>query len=198
MTDALGKNQGHLSYPNQGRFIYEYRRHATSDIMSDKGRAYVRYHSPYRGVVYQVHYELASLENDTHQHRLWAGEQWLAKFCRCSTRAVQRALNQLVQDGFLERLMPATGQYNAEYRFLFPPTNIDISADEETDEAKVARHFGRVARQPRQSSQTSRPSSPIYTNEEHKETENPSISDSVENGPARARAIKEMLQRKVS
>jgi hypothetical protein len=83
--------------------------------------------------------------------------------------------------------MPATGQYNAEYRFLFPPTNIDISADEETDEAKVARHFGRVARQP-----------PIYTNEEHKETENPSISDSVENGPARARAIKEMLQRKVS
>lgn len=146
--------------------------------MSDKGRAYVRQHSPYKGAFYHIHYELGSLENDTYQHRLWAGEKYLAMFGRCSTRTVQRALNQLVADGFLERLAGATGQFNAEYRFLFPDTETNINADDGDADAKVARHFDRVARRSRRGGQTSDPSSPIYTNEGNKETDDSPNSDS--------------------
>lgn len=89
--------------------------------MSDKGRAYVIEHSPYTGAAYFIHYMLGDLENSSHDHRLFTGDDWIAKATRTSIRTVQRTKTQMVADGFLELLDGRSGRgRHQEYRFLFP------------------------------------------------------------------------------
>ena len=96
--------------------------------MSDKGRAFVKEHSPYTGTTYFIHYLLGDLENVSHDHRLFTGDKRLAFEARTSVRTVIRAKAQLVTDGFLEVLNDKTSPgHPAEYRFLFPETGDKLS-----------------------------------------------------------------------
>jgi predicted transcriptional regulator len=94
--------------------------------MSDRGRNYVDAHSPYSGNLFLIHYRLGDLENDTYHHRLFMGVPYMARKCRCSKKTIQRALNQFVEDGFLDRIAPETAEKAGEYVFLFPETAVDI------------------------------------------------------------------------
>jgi hypothetical protein len=96
--------------------------------VSDKGRAFVKEHSPYTGTTYFIHYLLGDLENVSHDHRLFTGDKRLAFEARTSVRTVIRAKAQLVTDGFLEVLNDKTSPgHPAEYRFLFPETGDKLS-----------------------------------------------------------------------
>ena len=111
--------------------------------MSDAGRAYVEKHSPYTGAMFLIHLRLGNIENDTYNHRLFIGDENLAKLCRCSTKTVQRAKAQMVRDGFLRIVKPATGQRVAEYEFLFPDTSVNITM-ERVKEDEVGGHSVQV------------------------------------------------------
>jgi len=102
--------------------------------MSDAGRAYVEKHSPYTGAMFLIHLRLGNIENDTYNHRLFISDDNLAKLCRCSTKTVQRAKAQMVEDGFLRLLKPAKGQRIAEYEFLFPDTSVNITLERIEDD----------------------------------------------------------------
>ena len=112
--------------------------------MSDTGRAYVEKHSPYTGAMFLIHLRLGNIENDTYNHRLFIADENLAKLCRCSTKTVQRAKAQMVEDGFLRLLKPATGRRAAEYEFLFPDTSVDITpqpVDDDVENDEIGGHF---------------------------------------------------------
>ena len=129
--------------------------------MSAEGQTYVEDHSPYRGVTLMVHLRLGLLSNDANDYRIWAGDEYLARKCGCSLRSVTRAKAQLVKDGYLEELFPATGRLVSEYRFIFKGEQI---GRQDGAPSRIASQRGRN-RSP------STPSSPIYRNK-LKETDN--------------------------
>lgn len=89
--------------------------------MSAEATGWVYRHSPYTGATYQVHQAIADSANDQHENRFWMRQRKLARKARVSRASVQRALDLLVADGFLERLGIATGTDDlVEYRFLQP------------------------------------------------------------------------------
>jgi len=105
--------------------------------MSDAGRAYVEKHSPYTGAFFLIHLRLGNIENDTYNHRLFIGDENLAKLCRCSVKTVQRAKAQMIEDGFLRLLKPATGRKVAEYEFLFPETKTKVEVAPVKEDAEI-------------------------------------------------------------
>ena len=131
--------------------------------MSDAGRAYVEKHSPYTGTMFLIHLRLGNIENDTYNHRLFIADENLAKLCRCSTKSVQRAKAQMVKDGFLRLLRPASGRRVAEYEFLFPQTDVDITPDFVPEEEEIGGHFV-----------PSEEDSPLYINKKKESTKSTS------------------------
>jgi hypothetical protein len=114
--------------------------------MSAESQVDVEKFSPYKGAQYMVHLRMGILANDTHNYELFMGDKKMAYLCRCSIKTVQRTREQMIDDGLLEFLTPATGQSPARYRFIFHAE-------------KVGGHLG-------QSRWTSEKSSPIYVKED--------------------------------
>lgn len=134
--------------------------------MSDRGRHYVDKHSPYSGTTFLIHYRLGDLENDTYGHRLFMGIPWMAKKCRCSKKTIQRAMLQMVEDGFLELLFPETAEKAAEYIFLFPGEAVDnLTTD------------GDGGGQLRKERWTSTETTPIYVTKEYNNSSSPTSDD---------------------
>jgi len=145
--------------------------------MSDAGRAYVEKHSPYTGTMFLIHLRLGNIENDTYNHRLFIADENLAKLCRCSTKSVQRAKAQMVEDGFLRLLRPASGRRVAEYEFLFPQTDVDITPDFVPEEEEIGGHFVRIGGHPVRIGGHFVPSeedSPLYINKQKESTKSTS------------------------
>ena len=87
--------------------------------MSSECEAFVEKHSPYDGTAYMVHLRMAMIANETHDYRLFVGDETMAKLCRCSIKSVQRARQQMIKDGYLIQTERAVGQRKAEYEFVF-------------------------------------------------------------------------------
>jgi hypothetical protein len=119
--------------------------------MSAEGQAYVERYSPYKGDTYLIHLRIGMLSNETHHNTLFSGDKYLAGLCRCDTKTVQRARKQMIEDGYLSLLTPATGQKPAVYQVLFPEVggHFDYLPDE-------------VGGHPVRSRWTSAKTSPIY------------------------------------
>jgi hypothetical protein len=130
--------------------------------VSDAGRAYVERHSPYKGDFFLIHLRLGNIENDTYNHRLFIADLNLAKLCRCSTKTVQRAKDQMVRDGFLRQLKPAVGQRVAEFEFLFPKTQVNIQMEPIEEDGQSVEEGGQSVL----SGWTSREPSPTNRNKE--------------------------------
>ena len=89
--------------------------------MSNEAMGYVFTHSPYSGDTRSVHLAIADTVNDMYENRLWMTVAALAEKCRCSTRTVQRALQRMTAEGYLELLQDGGGRGRpTEYRFLMP------------------------------------------------------------------------------
>lgn len=96
--------------------------------MSDEGRYYVKQYSPYTDSTFWVHYAFGDLANHGNGYELWMTneairEQWPA----LSVRAIRKARQQLVDDGFLETIESSSYRgHAASYRFIFadvPPNS---------------------------------------------------------------------------
>lgn len=87
--------------------------------MSAESQTFVEDLSPYKGSTYDVHLRLGLLANDGYGYRIFCGDEFLQWKCRCSERAVKKAKAELIRDGYLKVVTPATGQNVAEYEFLF-------------------------------------------------------------------------------
>ncbi len=129
--------------------------------MSGPSQSYVERSSPYVGNFYTIHLRLGLLANETNHYRLWIKDETLAKLCRCSTKTVQRAKQQMVKDGYLKLVESARAQAPAVYEFVFK------------DEGGQNVHPGGVeGGHPVPRGWTSGESSPIYR-KEIKESETP-------------------------
>lgn len=87
--------------------------------MSSDALGYVFRYSPYTGATFAVHLAMGDVVNDAYGYRFFMSVGNLAKKARCERRTAGRALQQLVDDGFLEQLVDHPGGVT-EYRFLFP------------------------------------------------------------------------------
>jgi len=92
--------------------------------MSAESMGYVRTVSPFQGATFLVHLVVADLVSEAHDYELWCTQGWLAERSRVSVRGVQRALDQMIEEGWLTVLEPnkAVGKPN-RYRFEFPVDN---------------------------------------------------------------------------
>ncbi len=153
--------------------------------MSSECEAYVEKHSPYSGNYYLIHMRLATLANETNDYKLWIGDAKLQDLCRCSLKTLQRVRNQMITDGFLALVEPATGRKKAVYKLLMP---------ERIGGHSVLNRWSLC------------PTSPIYINKSKKSETSVSQPPPVdmseyarmqaersENGPERARDLKRML-----
>ena len=131
--------------------------------MSAESQTFVEDLSPYKGSTYDVHLRLGLLANDGYSYRIFCGDDYLQWKCRCSERAVKKAKAELIRDGSLKLIAPATGQNVAEYEFLF----------------KGQEHLRKEGGKKRKGRVQKAVSTPTYINE-CKESENLSISDPVD------------------
>lgn len=129
-------------------------------IVSAKGQAYVEANSPYSGTTYLIHLRFGMLENETHGHLLYMGDVKFAELCRCSTKTVQRAREQMINDGFLRMDKPAAKGHKAEYEFLFPDPSILGGQIVQANES-LGGHPDRLDGHPVQVGWTSEESSPL-------------------------------------
>lgn len=133
--------------------------------MSAEGQAYVERYSPYKGDTYLIHLRIGMLTNDTYKNTLFSGDKYLAGLCRCSVKTVQRAREQMIEDGYLALLTPATGRKPAVYQVLFP--EIGGHFDHLPDE---------IGGHPVPNRWTSTETSPIYRKESNSESDTPGKS----------------------
>lgn len=89
--------------------------------MSGEAIGYVYRRSPFRGVAFAVHLAIADVANDLYGNTLWASCEEIAKKARTGRQSVVRALADLTEQGFLERIGEdrPTG-YPVKYRLLMP------------------------------------------------------------------------------
>ena len=87
-------------------------------------------HSPYTGDMRVVHIVLAERANEDHDWELWFSTATVAQKAACSTKTVQRALGQMVSDGYLEVIEVSPGK-PTRYRFQSGPTLDKLSRVEE-------------------------------------------------------------------
>jgi len=92
--------------------------------MSAEAVSYVYRHSPYNGATFTIHLAIADVVNDTHNNEFWMATDTVAQKTRTNRRTVQRAIDTLCNDGFMELTGKATQHRPATYRFLFPPVDI--------------------------------------------------------------------------
>lgn len=99
--------------------------------MSAQATGYVFERSPYTGAGFAVHLAIADSVNDLHGHEFWLRARRLARKARVSRDRALAALEQLVQDGFLELIERGGGRSKpSRYRFLFPDAAVVYSADQ--------------------------------------------------------------------
>jgi len=92
--------------------------------MSGEAVGYVYRHSPYNGATFTIHLAIADVINDTHNNQFWMATNTVAQKTRTSRSTVQRAIDRLCDDGFMELIKEATQHRPAIYRFLFPPVEV--------------------------------------------------------------------------
>ena len=88
--------------------------------MSAESEAFVDRFSPYRGNTLMIHQRFGILANEAYDYRIFMRDEKICDLCRCSPKTLQRARNQMIKDGFLQRVKTAYGHQSAEYVFLFP------------------------------------------------------------------------------
>ena len=87
--------------------------------MSDEGRNYVKAYSPFTGTTFWVHYVLGDLANWQHGYEVFVGNKRLTEEWPFSLRAVERAMTDLIDGGYLVVVTrPAPGR-PVRYRFEF-------------------------------------------------------------------------------
>ena len=93
--------------------------------MSAEATAYVYRFSPFAGVTFQIHHAIADSVNDQRENEFWMGQEKLARKARVGRRSAQRALEELLANGFVELLREGAtkGEPNL-YRFLFPDVEV--------------------------------------------------------------------------
>ena len=90
--------------------------------MSAEASGYVWRNSPYTGTKFAIHLAIADTVNDGHQNRLWMSSDQIAMKSRAHRRTVQRVIDEMVEDGFLQRWREATQHFPATYEFIFKET----------------------------------------------------------------------------
>ena len=87
--------------------------------MSAKSQDYVEDNSPYDGIAYMIHLRMGILANNTHGYTIFMRDELFAHLCRCSTKTLQRARVEMVKDGYLSLISPATKKEVAKWQFIF-------------------------------------------------------------------------------
>jgi len=117
------------------------------------------------------------LANETYGYRIFSGDKKFAELCRCSVKSLQRARQQMIDDGFLALVKPATGQKVAEYQFIFKK----VGGQNVQPLEEVGGHPVQVGGHPVQSRWTSGETTPIYViKEESKESNSPASVQSTD------------------
>ncbi len=87
--------------------------------MSDEGRNYVKQYSPFTGSTFWVHYVLGDLANWQHGYEVFVGNRRLTEEWPFSLRAVERAMTDLIDGGYLVVVTPPAPGRSVRYRFEF-------------------------------------------------------------------------------
>lgn len=88
--------------------------------MSGKALAYAFDHSPYKGTKKLIHVAIGDVVNDAHENTFWMANANLATKCSCDRVTVNKALREMVEDGYLEVLDDSMGRSKTvKYRFIF-------------------------------------------------------------------------------
>lgn len=90
--------------------------------MSGEASGYVWRRSPYTGTKFAIHLAIADTVNDTHRNQLWMSSDQIALKARAHRRTVQRTIDDMVADGFLNLIKEATQHFPATYEFVFKET----------------------------------------------------------------------------
>ncbi len=72
--------------------------------MSFDATTWVMENSPYTGGPYTVHLVMAHIANEPHDWQIWISQENLAEKARVSERTVRPALQQMIEDGYLEKV----------------------------------------------------------------------------------------------
>lgn len=93
--------------------------------------------SPYTLGARLVHFVLADKANDDHDYELWMRQERIAELAKISVRQVQRAIAQMVEDGYLEVLEAGGGRGKPTRMRLIMKArqNVGVSDDETTTSA---------------------------------------------------------------
>ena len=91
-------------------------------------------HSPFTLGTRLVHLALADVANDDHGNRLWLKRSRVAEKAKLSLASVDRALAELVKEGYLVRITEGGGRGKpSEYRLVMKaPQNDEVSREAET------------------------------------------------------------------
>ncbi len=89
--------------------------------MSSSATSYVWRHSPYTGTKFVIHLAIGDVVNDTNDNLFWMATETLARKTRANRRTIQRVIDELVADGYLEPIKPSTQHWPAVYRFIHKP-----------------------------------------------------------------------------
>lgn len=86
--------------------------------MSNKALGWVFENSPYKGAKLVIHLAIADVVNDAYGDEFWMSNGNLAIKANATRQTVNSTLQEMVEDGYLERL--GTGEYDTvKYRFLY-------------------------------------------------------------------------------
>ncbi len=171
--------------------------------MSDRGRSFVTQRSPYQGATFFVHYFLGDLENEDNGHVLWLSMARLAARLRLHENTVYKAVQQMVDDGFLTRLDDDTSRQRGKprrYRFEYPQVPVAFSPDRVaspsekvggTQSESGSSPSQRVGGTQRESGQTE--NEPNGVTEQGPEDSHTSSSTSSKPDPSRSDEVKEVV-----
>lgn len=86
--------------------------------MSAEASSFVWRYSPYTGTKFAIHLAIGDVVNDTNDNLFWMATRTLAQKTRSNRRTVQRVIDEMVADGYLEAVKAATQHRPAVYRFI--------------------------------------------------------------------------------
>jgi hypothetical protein len=96
--------------------------------------------SPYKGAVFAVHVALADTANADYGWKIWFGQETIAEKARTTRQTVNKALQAMIDDGFLELLEDNSRRLRPNvYRMLYPEVPIVFdSGSVASDDTSVA------------------------------------------------------------
>lgn len=115
--------------------------------MSVEAITYVWQQSPYSGSTLIVHLAVADVVNDLHDNEFWSAIEPLAAKCNLNRRTVERALAQLVDDGWLTRLVDGK-EKGQPSRYRFDIDGAEGTADRRTRVRQIAAPLRQIAAPP--------------------------------------------------